>query len=763
MMDVIKEFKVIGKRLPSHDAVEKATGQTKYADDFALPGMIYGKILRAKYPHARIKRIDTSKAEKLDGVYCVLTHKDVPNNAIISRFGQTRAVGGFEGVYRVLAEGKVRYYGEPVALVAAETEEIAEKAIDLIEVEYEELEGVFDPREAMDPKAPKIEDGKSNVVARFKIRKGDVAKGFAEADVIVENEYMSQFIDHAYLEPEAGVAWVEDDGSITIRVSTQVIEHYREIAHVLGIPESRVRVITPKIGGGFGGKEDITVEYYLALLAWKTGRPVKIVQTREESLSFRSKRHPYKFKYKTGVKKDGTIVAVEAELISDAGAYMTLSPWVLLYSTVNAIGPYNVPNVKVDSYTVLTNHPPSGAYRTFGAGQACVAYEQQMDEVAKKLGMDPVEFRKKNYLKKGDTMANGWKIPNTVALHETTDLVLKYLGKKPKPSGPKKLVGMGIASGMCSYGRMIFLHDTSRSKVRLELDGSVTIECGVQDVGAGQEASLCQIVSEVLGVPLKKIRIISGDTAATPIAGTTTATRQLYMSGNATYLAAMKVRDNILTKASEIFGVDKSELIIEDEKIKTKDGKSISLRDIAVACAADGVELFYEAQFNAPFGEVPDPETGQGRVFPDFTYGTAGAIVEIDTETGEVEVKKIASAFDVGTAINPMRVEGQIEGGAAMGIGWALTEDVKFEKGIAKAQSFAEYIIATAVDVPEIKSIIVENHDGLGPFGARGVGEVVLAPVPPAVINAVADALGKRIKELPITGERILLALREKS
>jgi CO/xanthine dehydrogenase Mo-binding subunit len=235
------------------------------------------------------------------------------------------------------------------------------------------------------------------------------------------------------------------------------------------------------------------------------------------------------------------------------------------------------------------------------------------------------------------------------------------------------------------------------------------------------------------------------------------------MSGNATYLAAIKVRDNILTKASEIFGVDKSELIIEDEKIKTKDGKSISLRDIAVACAADGVELFYEAQFNAPFGEVPDPETGQGRVFPDFTYGTAGAIVEIDTETGEVEVKKIASAFDVGTAINPMRVEGQIEGGAAMGIGWALTEDVKFEKGIAKAQSFAEYIIATAVDVPEIKSIIVENHDGLGPFGARGVGEVVLAPVPPAVINAVADALGKRIKELPITGERILLALREKS
>jgi len=757
----LKEFKVIGKRLPSHDSIEKVAGQTKYADDFGLPGMIYGKILRSKYPHARIKRVDTSKAEKLDGVYCVLTHKDVPHNAIVTRFGQTRAVGGFEGIFRVLAESKVRYYGEPIALVAAETEEIAERAIDLIEVDYEEMVGVFDQKEAMDPKAPQIEEGKSNVIARFKIRKGNVAKGFEEADVIVENEYMSQFIDHAYLEPEAGVAWVEDDGSITIRVSTQVIEHYREIAHVLGIPESRVRVITPKIGGGFGGKEDITVEYYLALLAWKTGRPVKIVQSREESLSFRSKRHPYKFRYKTGAKKDGRIVAVEAELISDAGAYMTLSPWVLLYSTVNAVGPYNIPNVKVDSYTVLTNHPPSGAYRTFGAGQACVAYEQQMDEVAKKLGMDPVEFRKKNYLRKGDTMANGVEVLNTVALSETTDRVLEALGPKPKPSGPKKLVGFGIASGMSSYGRMIFLHDTSRSKVRLELDGSVTIECGVQDVGAGQEASLCQIVSEVLGVPLKKIRIISGDTAATPIAGTTTATRQLYMSGNATLKAAMKVRENILNKASEILGADPAELIIEDEKIKKKDGESISLRDVAVACAEDGIELFCEAQFNAPFGEVPDPETGQGRVFPDFTFGTVGAIVEIDTETGEVEVKKIASAFDVGTAINPMRVEGQIEGGASMGIGWALSEDVKFEKGVAKAQSLAEYIVVTAVDIPDIKSIIVENHDGLGPFGARGVGEVVLTPVAPAVINAVADALGRRIKELPITGERILLAIKD--
>lgn len=255
-----KEFKVIGKRVVSHDSIEKVAGQTKYADDFGLPGMAYGKILRSKYTHAKIKRIDTSKAEKLDGVLCVLTHKDVPNNTIVTRFGQTRAVGGFEGIFRVLAEKKTVYYGEPVALVAAETEEIAERAIDLIEVDYEELKGVYDQKEAMDPKAPQIEEGKSNVIARFKIRKGDVEKAFKEADVIVENEFMSQFIDHAYLEPEAGVAWMEDDESVTIRVATQVIEHFREIAHVLGVPESKVRVITPKIGGGFGGKEDITVE-----------------------------------------------------------------------------------------------------------------------------------------------------------------------------------------------------------------------------------------------------------------------------------------------------------------------------------------------------------------------------------------------------------------------------------------------------------------------------------------------------------------------
>lgn len=754
-----EEFKSIGKRLVGHDAIEKVTGQTKYAADFSLPGMVHGKILRSKYPHARIKRIDISKAEKLDGVLCVLTHKDVPNNTIVSRFGQTREVGGFEGIFRILAEDKVRYFGEAVALVAAETEEIAEKAIEAIEVEYEELEGIFDPEEAMDPKAPRIGEGKENVIAKFRIRKGNIEKGFEDADVVVENEYKTQFMDHAYMEPEAGVAWVEDDGSITIRVSTQVIEHYREIAHVLGIPESKVRVITPKLGGGFGGKEDITVEYYLALLARKTGRPIKLVQSREESLSSRGKRHPYKLRYKTGAKKSGEIVALEAELISDAGAYMTLSPWVLLYSTINSTGPYNIPNVKIDSYAVLTNNPPSTAMRTFGAGQVCIAYEQQLDELAKKLGMDSAELRKKNYLKKGDTLANGRKITNCVALPELTDKVLKALGEKPEPSDPKKLIGRGLASSMTSYGRMIFLHDTSRSKVRVELDGSITIECGVQDLGGGQEASLCQIVSEVFRVPLNKIKIISGDSSATPLAGTTTATRQLYMSGNATYKAAMKVRDNLLNKASEILGVDKSELIMEDEKIEVKGrDEGISLRDVAVACAGDGAELFCEAQFNADFGEVPDFKTGQGKVFPDYTYGTTGAIVEIDIETGEVEVKKLVSAFDVGKTINPLRVEGQIEGGAVMGTGWALTEDMKIEGGIPKAQSLAEYIIPTSVDVPDVKSIIIENRDGLGPFGARGIGEPALTPVAPAIINAIADALGKRIKELPITSEKILLS-----
>lgn len=758
------ELRIIGKPVPRHDAWEKVFGLTRYAADFSMPNMLYGKVLRSRYPSARILFIDTAKAQRLEGVRAVLTAKDVPRNESVTRFGQTHTVGGgFEGLYRVLADKKVHYLGEAVALVAAETEETALKALDLIKVEYEPLPGVFDPVEAMKPDAPQVQEGRSNIITHYEVVKGDVERGFAEADVIVENTYRVPFVDHAYLEPEGGVAWVDENGVITIRVSTQVIEHFRGIADVLDLPHNRVRVIGTYVGGGFGGKEDITVEAFLALLAYKTGRPVKLVYTREESILSHSKRHPYVMEYKTGARRDGRLVALKARLVSDAGAYVYLSPWVLLYSMVDATGPYRIPHVRVDGYTVLTNNTFTSANRGFGAPQVCFAYESQMDELARRLGMDPAEIRKINYLEKGEALATGQVLHHHVALKECTDSVLQAMGEKPLSRGRVK-IGRGIASGMTSYGRMIFLHDTSRSHVSIEMDGSVIIRAGVQDIGGGQASSLCQIVAEVLGVPLEDIKIYIADTALTPFAGTTTATRQLYMSGNATLLAAQEIRKTLIQKASQMMNLDPQRLDLVDREVIDQEGKSpsLSLTEVIKACASDGLPLYHVALFKAPFRTLSQFERIEGDVFPDFTFGTHGVEVAVDEETGKVQVLRIVSCYDVGRAINRLSVEGQIEGGAIYGMGYALTEEVILKEGRTLTPSFSEYLLPTSMDVPELETILIESGDGVGPFGAKGIGEPSVCSVAPAIANAVYDAIGERIRELPLTPERIVNALRNR-
>jgi len=764
MKDKMQELKVIGKPIPRHDAWEKALGLTIYADDFSMPGMLYGKVLRSQHPSAKILSIDTSKAERLRGVKIVLTAKDVPQNESMTRFGQTHTMGGgFEGLYRVLADKKVHFMGEAVALVAAETEEIAERALKLIKVEYQPLPGVFDPIEAMKPDAPQVEEGKSNIITHFEVLKGDVEKGFSEADVIVENTYRVPFVDHAYIEPESGVAWIDENGVITIRVSTQVIEHFRGVADVLKLPHNRVRVIGTYVGGGFGGKEDITVESFLALLTYKTGRPVKLTYTREESILCHSKRHPYVMVYKTGAKKNGQLTALEAKLVSDAGAYVYLSPWVLLYSMVDAAGPYRIPHVKINGYTVLTNNTFTSANRGFGAPQPCFAYESQMDELTRELKMDPLEIRKINYLEKGEALATGQILENHVALKETTDRAFHALGEKTAAKSFLK-IGRGIASGMTSYGRMIFLHDTSRSHVSIELDGSVTIRAGVQDIGGGQASSLCQIAAEVLGVPLEDIKIYIADTALTPLAGTTTATRQLYMSGNATLMAAQEVRKTVLKKAGEMMRIDPQKLDLVDREVIDIEGsgKSLPLKEVVKACASDGLPLYNVALFKAPFRNLTQYERIEGKVFPDFTFGSHAVEVAVDEETGKIQVLKLVSCYDVGRAINPLSVEGQMEGGAIYGMGYGLTEEVIIEKGVTITPSFSEYLVPTSMDVPEVQTIILESGDGVGPFGAKGVGEPSLCSVAPAIANAVYDAVGVRIYDLPITPEKVLKAIQEK-
>lgn len=763
-MDERTKLKIIGKPVPRHDAWEKAFGLTTYAADFYLPGMLYGKVLRSQYPSAKILSIDTSKAERLGGVHAVLTAKDVPRNESVTRFGQTHTVGGgFEGLYRVLADQKVHYLGEAVALVAAETEEIAKRAVELIKVEYEPLAGVFDPVDAMRPDAPQVQEGRSNIITHYEVVKGDVEQGFSEADAIVENTYRVPFVDHAYLEPESGVAWIDASGVITIRVSTQVIEHFRGIADVLHLPHNRVRVIGTYVGGGFGGKEDITVESFLALLTYRTGRPVKLTYTREESILSHSKRHPYVMVYKTGVKKDGRLTALQAKLVSDAGAYVYLSPWVLLYSMVNATGPYRIPHVRVDGYTVLTNNTFTSANRGFGAPQVCFAYESQMDELASRIGMEPQKIRMINYLEKGEALATGQVLEHHVGLKETTEEVAAALRNRSVSSGRMK-IGRGIASGMTSYGRMVFLHDTSRSHVSIEMDGSVIIRAGIQDIGGGQASSLCQIAAEVFGVPLEDIQIYIADTALTPFAGTTTATRQLYMSGNATLMAAQEVRKVLIKKAGEILGLDPERLDLVDREVIDREGtgKGLPLKEVVKACASDGLPLYHVALFKAPFRNVAQFERIEGQVFPDFTFGTHGAEVAVDEETGKVQLLRLISSFDVGRAINRLSVEGQIEGGAIYGMGYGLTEEVILHQGITVTPSFSEYLLPTSMDVPELETILIESGDGVGPFGAKGIGEPSVCSVAPAICNAVYDAIGVRIYDLPLTPEKILKAIKTK-
>ncbi|MCL5046777.1 MAG: xanthine dehydrogenase family protein molybdopterin-binding subunit [Actinobacteria bacterium] len=754
--------KIVGKPVPRHDAWAKVRGEVTYADDYSLPGMLCGKVLRSQYPAALIKSIDTARAEALEGVRAVLTAGDVPRNETVTRFGQTRDVGsGFEGMYRVLADQKVRYRGEAVALVAAESEEIAETALGLIEVQYEPLPGVFDPLEAMRPGAYLVGEGDTNVVARYGVNRGDLQRGWERAEVVVENTYRVSFVDHAYLEPESGVAWVDENGVVNIRASTQVIEHFRTVAEVLGLPHNQVRVAGAPVGGGFGGKEDITVETFLGLLAWKTGSPVKMTFTREESILAHGKRHPYVMRYKTGATRDGKLVALQAELISDAGAYVYLSPWVLMYSAVNAAGPYDVPDVSVQCLTVLTNNTFTSANRGFGAIQPNFAYESQMDELARRLGLDPLEIRRRNYLKTGLRLPTGQVLEGAVALPEVAERAWAALAEPSRTPDETRRIGRGLAVGMMSYGRLCFLHDTSRSYVRVEMDGSVTLRCGVPDIGGGQASSLCQIVAEELGVPLFKVQIYVSDTALTPLAGTSTATRQLYMSGNATLKAAREVRNRLLAGASRMIGSPVEELDLEDEGVVRRGSpdRALPLRQVIAACNNEGVELFCEAQFNAPFSEIPDLAGIRGEIFPDFTFGAHAVEVAVDVETGQVELLKVVPCYDVGKAINPLSAEGQLEGGAVYCQGYALTEEVILRDGITVTPSLAEYLIPTALDAPEIEPIMIESGGGVGPYGAKGLGEPSCNSIAPAIVNAIQDAVGVRITSLPATPEKVFRAI----
>jgi len=749
-------YRFVGKSIPKIDSMDKVLGAARYTDDLEFPGMLYAKLLRSKYPHAKILRLDTSRAERLPGVRTVITAKDVPLNASGYNFKDQV----------VFAQDKVRYMGDPIVAVAAENEGISEEALEFVDVEYEALPAVFDPREALKPDAPKVHEG-GNLCFHRKIRFGNVEDGFRLSDKIVEDSFSTQKMEHCHLEPHTGVAVFNDQEGLTIWATWAMpFSVHQELARILKTPSSKIRLIHTTCGGGFGGKNEVSLEPYIALLAMKIRRPVKMVWTREEEFEGSTTRHSYFLEYKTGVKKDGTLMSREVEMISDNGAYTQEGETQITKASICASGPYKIPHVKVDGYLVYTNNTVGGAMRGFGVPQVMAAVETHMDHIAEVLGVDPLELRLKNALKSGDRIATGQMLHN-VQLKETLLKAGEAAGwdkaYRKETSAPHIKRGRGIA---CMFYPIGFTGrpNPSAAVIKVNPDGSAVVLVGSADMGQGSNTVLSQIAAEELGVPLDSVAIVSGDTKITPHCSGTVASRVTYATGNAIRKAAAQAKRILFETAAEKLSISTEALKLEDGWIYVKNvpEKRISIGTLASASyQLRGEPVIATAYFNPPNTPL-DPETGQGNPFPTYIYATQVAEVEVNMKTGLAKVLRITAAHDVGKAINPQLVRGQITGGILMGLGQALMEEIILKEGCTLNPNFSDYLIPTAMDVPEVDVIVVENDEPTGPFGAKGVGEAGNIATAPAIINAIHDAAGIRIRELPGTPEKILLAL-EKS
>ncbi len=721
----------LGRRLLRPDAVGKVTGQTRFPGDLSMEGMLHMKILFSDRPHARILEIDTSAAEKVPGVVAILTYKDVPVNEYGLIFKDQPA----------LCEDKVRSVFDRVALVIAETQKAARRARDLIRVTYEDLPVVTDPREAMKPGAPTIHDRwPDNIQSHQRIRKGDVEAVFARDDVvIIESDYFTPHQEHAYLQPEAGIGYIDEEGRVTVHSAGQWShDDQHQIAHMLDLPVDRVRVIYAPAGGAFGGREDMSVQHLLALAAYcldKRGirRPVKLVWNRKESVRGHHKRHPYYIHIKHAADREGNLLAVEATLIADIGAYSSSSSAVLNNAVSIACGVYEVPNVKVDGYNIFTNNIVCGAFRGFGSLQATFAAEMQMSKLADALGMDPMVFRLKNALHEGSVLATQSIVPPSVSIRETMMHAAEAAGwtdeGKPRPTGKTKpgvLRGIGVAAG---YKNVCYSFGfPEKASARCELYGDEEIEravikIGLSDVGQGAIGVMGQIAAETLGIPYEAVRVVTEDTAEVPEAGSCSASRGTFMGGNAVKLAC--------EAALEMWAAGERPAIAE----RTHRPRPTSMYD---------------------------PETGVCDPHVTYGYGTQVAEVEVDTETGQVTVKNVWAAHDVGRAVNPMHVEGQIQGAIAQALGWTLLEEFIMQDGYLRTKSYADYLIPTVYDVPEIHPLILEIEDPQGPYGARGLGEMPMLMLAPAILAAIHDATGIWFNKLPVKAEDVLLALKER-
>lgn len=764
----MQKFSVVGKSVYRVDALPKVTGEAKYADDMVLPGMLYGKILRSIYPHARILNINTEKAQKLVGVKVCVTAKDIPDE----RHGTSIRDQG------ILARGKVRYVGEPVAAVAAIDEDMAQEALELIDIEYEELPAVFDPVEAMSPDAPIIHEDLASYKA-FITRteksmtgninfhsinnQGDINQGFRESEIIFDDIFQTPKVHQCYMEPHTALASFDSSSRVTVWTTTQR-PHINQvnIAALLKLPMSKIRVIACHVGGAFGAKNRTLIEPICVALAQKSRKPVKLRFSREEEFTSATTRHSSRIRMKTGVKKDGTLVARQVELIYDCGAYAPTSN-VLWLGMITAPGPYRIPHVTVEGFSVYTNKTISSAFRGFGTPQTAFAYESQMDIIANELKIDPVEIRLKNCLRQGDSVAIGQKLVSV-----NVDKTIREATERFKPKGGKKGVhihtGIGIATIIFSCGGF-----SSSCLVRLNQDGTVIVSSGGVDLGQGLKTVLSQIVAEELGVCLEDIEVVMGDTDSTPFDIGLFGDRGTHTIGLAAIQAAADVKKQLLKMASEYLEANQEDLEILQGKVFVKGApeRYVRLSELAGGLVERGQRkgpIIGKGSVypDTPIVDVKKVKGSPGRLYPTFSFATNVVEVEVDSETGHVTVLKAIGAHDSGTIINPAGLEGQIMGGMTIGLGYALFEEMKIEKGIVLNPNFLEYKLPLATDIPEMEAFAVESYDESGAFGAKGVGNSSVLAMAPAIANAIFNAVGVRVKQLPITEEKILNALKSR-
>ena len=742
----------IRRAIPRIGAPDLARGRRLFSDDIHLDKSLVLRVLRSDKAHARIVSLDLVRAHQIPGVVRIFSAADVPGINLHGIINKDQPL---------LAQEKVRFKGEAIALVAAESGEAAEQAIGAIRVHYEELPPVFDPEESLKDYAPRVHE-KGNLLFQRRIKKGDVKKGLAESHRVVRQTYTTPHLEHSYLEPDAGTGYVDRDGTLVIYASTQN-PHYdqKAVSELLGLDEEKIRIIQAATGGAFGSKLDLTVQGFIGLALYHLKRPVRLAYDREEAYLATSKRHPLIMRMESGVGRDGRLLALKARIICDTGAYASYGIAVATRAAVHASGPYEIENVEVESLCVYTNNPTAGAMRGFGAPQIAFAHESQMDILAHELGMDPLEIRRMNVLRPGSYTITGQKLEASVGILKTLDAIEPYYKsakehwKQQKTTSNQKR-GIGIGAMWYGIGNT-GVQNPSTARIEMAPEGYATIYTGAADIGQGSSTVLSQIASEILGLEPSKMLLVAADTQCTTNAGATSASRQTYISGNAMKEAAEKLADVLLTEAADILKRPKASLVLKDGFAVDKEDqkKKVPLPKLAHRAHAKGRPLTWQGYFD-PVTTPLDPKTGQGNPYATYAYACHLVLAAVDPGTGEVQVSKVVAAHDVGKAIHPQNVEGQIHGGVIMGLGFALMEE--YIPG--KTSSMADYRIPTSVDIPEIITLIIEDEEPTGPFGAKGVGEPALIPTAPAILNAVADALDRRIYHLPATPQSVYTRIR---